>query len=302
MRRVKVTVKDVILPFIVLLLLNVVVLSVLTAVAPLQWTREVTAVDVYDRSIESRGFCSSDNFIPFIALLLGLDLGALVFASYQAYKARSISTEFAESEYIGKAIACMLLVSFVGVPTMIIVVDEPPAQFFVLTSIIFVLCTSVLVFIFVPKILQNKRAPDTAHVKHAIRSSMTNTSSTSKVLGTQQSAALSSFNDDSEKRRMKEEIEELRLRVSHLSAQGQDVGKLAEDETSRTEEDCMQNFRDLQEGSESAMGGSEVFKDKWEETKSSMEDCEAPHDRLTVSEETESSKEDCVAPHDRLTV
>ena len=53
----------------------------------------------------------------------------------------------------------MLLVSFVGVPTMIIVSDEPKAKYFVLTSIIFVLCTAVLLFIFIPKVLATNRGP-----------------------------------------------------------------------------------------------------------------------------------------------
>jgi len=75
----------------------------------------------------------------------------VIFASYHSYRARGIATEFAESDFIGKAIACMLLVSFVGVPTMIIVSDEPRARYFVMTSIIFVLCTAILLFIFIPK-------------------------------------------------------------------------------------------------------------------------------------------------------
>jgi len=38
--------KDVILPFIILLLMSLIALSVLTAATPLQWTREITAEDV----------------------------------------------------------------------------------------------------------------------------------------------------------------------------------------------------------------------------------------------------------------
>ena len=153
MRRVRISAVDVMSPLVVLMVLNVIVLLVWTTVSPLQWFREVTAVDVFGRTIESRGYCTSDHFLPFVIILVAMDMGALVFTSYQSYVARAIATEFAESEYIGKSIFCMLLVSFVGVPTMILVSEEPRAHYFVLTSIIFVLCSSVLLFIFIPKLL-----------------------------------------------------------------------------------------------------------------------------------------------------
>jgi len=153
MRRVRISAMDVMSPLIVLMVLNVIVLVVWTTVSPLHWLREATAVDVFGRTIESRGYCTSDHFLPFVIILVAMDIGALVFTSYQSYVARAIATEFAESEYIGKSIFCMLLVSFVGVPTMILVSEEPRAHYFVLTSIIFVLCSSVLLFIFIPKLL-----------------------------------------------------------------------------------------------------------------------------------------------------
>jgi len=84
------------------------------------------------------------------ALTLDTVLGLLGRTSPQERSgvcARGIATEFAESDYIGKSIVCMLLVS------MTVVSDEPRAQYFVLNSIIFVLCSAVLLFIFIPKVL-----------------------------------------------------------------------------------------------------------------------------------------------------
>jgi hypothetical protein len=106
MRRVKVTARDVMAPLICLMALNFIMLTLWTVLSPLTWVREVITVDEFGRSTESRGYCRSDNSLPFVIALLTVDLGALVFVSYQAYMARNISTEFAESEYIGKAIAC----------------------------------------------------------------------------------------------------------------------------------------------------------------------------------------------------
>eukprot|EP00970_Alexandrium_tamarense_P007498 scaffold1379_cov209-Alexandrium_tamarense.AAC.28 len=112
----------------------------------------------------------SDSYLPFVILLVVLNLSVLSFAMYQAYHAPVISLEFAESEYIAKAIAACLLVCFVGIPIMIIVTKEPKAYFFVLASIIFVLCSSLMLFIFVPKIISH-RSKDKNKLKSAIRSS-----------------------------------------------------------------------------------------------------------------------------------
>lgn len=171
-RRVQVKVVDVIWPFVVLLVLNLVVLSAWTAVSPLEWEREITEIDRFSRSIESRGFCRSHDSLAFIILLVAMNFGALVLVAYQSYLARSIATAFAESEHIAKAIVCMLLVSFVGVPTILLVSEDPKGHFFVVTSIIFVLCLSVLSFIFVPKILRTRKKSKNRRLSSAIRSSI----------------------------------------------------------------------------------------------------------------------------------
>ena len=144
MRRVKVTVMDVCKPLFALLLSNILVLAVWTGLSPLQWVREKVS------PVESIGQCSSEGALPYVVVLAVLDLGAMAFALYQAYHARKISLEFAESNYIATAIACILLVCFVGIP-VILLTNQPRARFFVLASIDFVICVSLLMFIFVPK-------------------------------------------------------------------------------------------------------------------------------------------------------
>ncbi|CAB9524051.1 acid type B receptor subunit 2 [Seminavis robusta] len=151
---------DVMSPLLFLITLNVMVLALWTAVSPLEWDRQVTVRGMFGRPTESRGSCVSDKNTPFVVTLVVMDLGALVLASYQSYVARGIATEFAESDYIGKAVACMLLVSFVGVPTIFIVSDNPQAEFFLITCIIFVICTAVLLFLFVPKIMAARKGFD----------------------------------------------------------------------------------------------------------------------------------------------
>jgi len=150
-KRVKVTTYDVMKPLIGLLLANFVVLISWTIFSPMRWTRETDAWDSFGRPISSRGYCTSDRPHVFLWILILVDLGALLLSSYQSYLARNIATEFAESEYVAKSVACMVLVSFVGVPTLLLVQGEPRARYFVIASITFVLCFAVLLFIFVPK-------------------------------------------------------------------------------------------------------------------------------------------------------
>lgn len=91
-RRVKVNAVDVVRPMLVLLALNIIVLGVWTGVSPLEWNREVVDYDAFGRPSESIGKCTCDNLAWFLAPLVVINLGALVFAMHQAYAARKIST------------------------------------------------------------------------------------------------------------------------------------------------------------------------------------------------------------------
>lgn len=132
MRRIKVEPKDVMKPLFVFLFLNILLLSLWSGISPLVWEREVSSVDQFNRTVSSVGFCTSEWYLPFAILLVVINLSVLIHAMYQAYHARTISLEFSESEFIGKAIASCMLVCFVGVPVMVIVTDSPRAYFFVL--------------------------------------------------------------------------------------------------------------------------------------------------------------------------
>jgi len=90
-KRVKVTARDVIQIMSLLLSLNLIILIVWTVVDPLVWDREITGYDKFDREIESKGSCSSDNFWKFTAPLIVVNLGALCISLQQAYIARHIS-------------------------------------------------------------------------------------------------------------------------------------------------------------------------------------------------------------------
>jgi hypothetical protein len=155
-KRIKVTVWNVMKPFLILLAVAGITLLVWTLVDPPVWERSVTRIDSFSRDVETKGFCNFDDSIPYASILIVVLLGTVARSLYEAYIARNVSTEFAESEYIFLVLCIVFLVSFIGIPVMIIARDQPQARFFTAASILFVICISILAFIFVPKIAAHR--------------------------------------------------------------------------------------------------------------------------------------------------
>ena len=126
-RRVSVQPKDVVVPMLVLLSANVVVLAVWTALAPLHVETEILAVDLFDRAVQTHDYCYSDGMLPYIICLGVLNFIALFLAFYESYRAKDVPLEYAESKYIFRAMACILLVCFIGIPIMVIAYENPSA-------------------------------------------------------------------------------------------------------------------------------------------------------------------------------
>lgn len=150
MKRVVVTEKDVLKPFAVLMTLNFVILLSWTLVDPMVYDR------VYTDELTSYGRCVAEGkqWKGFMSALAILNFFALVIVNVQAYKARGINDELSESKYIGLATLSMLQIFIVGVPLLVIVYNDPSAYFFVWCGIIFIICTTILLLIFVPKVVR----------------------------------------------------------------------------------------------------------------------------------------------------
>jgi 7 transmembrane sweet-taste receptor of 3 GCPR len=145
------------LPFIVLLTLNVTLLVAWTIVAPLTWER--VALDNFDehgRMVESFGSCTTQSqVLPFAILVLALNVVALVFATYQAYLARDIPTEFFEAGYVFMSFASLLETFIIGAPLLFIASTDPNACFLIRSILITICCFAIQLPVFVPK--YNKR-------------------------------------------------------------------------------------------------------------------------------------------------
>ena len=87
----------------------------------------------------------------FLGVLASINAGSLIVALWQAYLARNVSTDLQESSYIFVAMALILMVAFIGVPVIIISIGNNAVSYFISAYVIFAICMSILVLIYVPK-------------------------------------------------------------------------------------------------------------------------------------------------------
>jgi gamma-aminobutyric acid type B receptor len=155
--RVKVTVGDVMGPFVALLSANIVVLACWTVIDPLTYVREAhQGTDGWNRIISTYGSCQSNHVGRYLIPLAFVNLSVLVIANWQAYVSRMVESEFAESKYIAMTMASLLQASLSGVPILFVVRDNPQAFYLVLIFMVFVICMAVLLLIFVPKVVMTE--------------------------------------------------------------------------------------------------------------------------------------------------
>eukprot|EP00977_Amphora_coffeiformis_P016290 scaffold4990_cov176-Amphora_coffeaeformis.AAC.7 len=152
--RVRVQAVDVLLPFTVLLGMNVLVLLLWTFLDPLMYVRKDNAgLDGWNRIISTYGACRCENHVAYTLPLAGINTGVLVCAIYQAYKSRKIRLEFAESKYVAMCIILLLESLLIGTPILFVVRNSPQAYYLAVVLMLFVICLGVLLLIFVPKML-----------------------------------------------------------------------------------------------------------------------------------------------------
>lgn len=179
--KIKVSEMDVLAPFAVLLTLNIIVLICWTLIDPLTYVRQFQdGTDLWNREIASHGSCRSDQPVAYLAplalskfpnphstIILNItpltfdfspvNCSVLVIACYQAFEARDIKSEFAEAKYIGLSIFSMCQGFLTGIPIVAVAKDIPEAFYLVLTFLIFIICMVILLLIFIPKILMQRR-------------------------------------------------------------------------------------------------------------------------------------------------
>lgn len=156
-RRVVVDAKDVMKPFLFLFTANLAVLISWTAVAPLTSKYiETGNADKFGRSTSAYHSCfpedATSRDLAFLLLILVINLVALLYANVEAFRGRSIRTQYSESKFIGLTMLILLQAFIIGIPLFFVAYDNPTARFIVSSSLAFILCIAVLLPMFLPKI------------------------------------------------------------------------------------------------------------------------------------------------------
>jgi len=105
------------------------------------------------------GVCEyHENSFPYIITIVVVNIGMVFLALIQAWRARNLSTEFAESKYIGNALFICFLVALFAYPLRQMTSTNANATTFISVFIISVCAATTLGFIFVPKVLFQRKS------------------------------------------------------------------------------------------------------------------------------------------------
>ncbi len=164
MKKVTVTAGQLIMVIGVCLAIDLAIIIAWFATSPLVYTRKIIGRDDYGSPLASTGQCVSGNSTVFLALLATFQLILLIWGCVLCYQCRNVNTAFAEGKYVTVAMFCYLQVLGLALPVLIIVSDNPTARMFVLAGVLFVNNLSVLLVIFVPKIIAAQQHIETSEL------------------------------------------------------------------------------------------------------------------------------------------
>jgi hypothetical protein len=185
-RRVTIRPKDVLLPFVILTVLNMVILITWTIVAPLRWERVIVEEDMFGQPVQSRGTCliavndRESTEMIFLCLLIAVNVTALFLSNYQSYRARKLPSEFNETLYLAMTNLVILEGMVLGAPILFIVGDDPSSFMLIRSLLVSIICLAVLVPMFVPKFNWAKDEKAKRHVANATSDGGTLTQPTSR--------------------------------------------------------------------------------------------------------------------------
>jgi hypothetical protein len=172
-RRVTIRTTDVLLPFAILMVLNMTILITWTILAPLQWQRVIVEEDMFGQPVKSRGTCilavnNRENAEMIFLFSLGaVNVAALLFSNYQSYRARKLPSDFNETFYLAITNLVILEGLVLGAPILFVVGDDPTSFMLIRSLLVSIICFAVLLPMFVPKFTQAKDEKVKRHVANA---------------------------------------------------------------------------------------------------------------------------------------
>lgn len=156
MRRKQVTIRDVLPVMAIMFSIEVCILLSWQLVSPLRWEREI--VDELDGyATESVGSCEGGaRGWRFYLGLVVFHVLCLCYALVLCFQTKDINSDFAESSYVSLAVVFMFQVLVLAVPISALVRDNTDVLYFVRAAAVFLQNFTVVVLIFVPKMLRMK--------------------------------------------------------------------------------------------------------------------------------------------------
>ena len=174
-KKVTVTEKDVLKPFAVTMLASMTVLICWTVLDPAEYTISASSgTDYWNRAYKSfHGTCYKDNqVLPYVITLFVINAGSILITIVEAYKARNVQTEYSESKYIAIVMLCLFQAFVLIIPLLVLLQENPQAQYLVLVMSIFMVELATLLFIFVPKLMELRNKSEGG--KNSVTMSVTN--------------------------------------------------------------------------------------------------------------------------------
>jgi len=172
-RRIQLTIRETLYPVTITFCFNIVMLSLMTKFGPLVYEIFETKDDPFRRPTETYGNCIYAGALPFLIVILIVNFGMVTLALFQAWRARHLSTEFAESTYIANALIISILVTIFAIPVLFLSQENVNIDTFISTILASVYPGSTLCLIFVPKInFYTKSQKRQSNTRSSTRNSM----------------------------------------------------------------------------------------------------------------------------------
>jgi hypothetical protein len=154
MTRRKIDFKQFLWPFVVLVVVALVILSLWTGIDPLYWDRK----EIDATTGESEAFCRSRHLFAFAAPLVAVMLIPAVLTGLMAHRTKDVDAVYSESRWIFIMILVQCEVVLFSLPMFALLEDMPrDARYMVSVSICWTFPMSTLGLIFGPKVVAVRR-------------------------------------------------------------------------------------------------------------------------------------------------
>jgi len=157
MRRITVTVWDMLKPvFVVLSCINVILVA-MTVQAPIGYEIIPLHTDRFGRVKESYGQCVFKESKAYLISLAVIVFSIMMLALFQAWRARNLSTEFAETKTIFRGLFVSIMAAALAIPVLILARNNQKSWTFLVSSVIVIICLNSLLSVFLPKLLFERK-------------------------------------------------------------------------------------------------------------------------------------------------